>query len=471
MKVPDRTRSDASRRRRGGKGRAGACGGWGAGAARAFGLVAALVAVICIGAVPASAASAAQAAAYRAVLSDPDNLQTNVTLLEVQLAEGDLPGASVTLQRLLLLAPLFDKARLVRVAVSIQLGDNATAASDLAYLESRPLSAQDRAEAERLAGLVRTSSTDPRLSGLVRFGTLYESNPELAPGSVTLPNATVVTFDEESRFGAFGELQLLGEVPFGGAAGHSWRSQLHALGRVHAGGAREHSFARLATGPRIDLGFAFLDLQATGGLHLSGDDLYGTRLGGRAVLTVDVSNRVSAALRVDVAHETLDVDLYRADIIGDADGLEWSVRPSATFRLSSAWSLDGHVLLVMKNADSAWYSYDGWGGGAGVSYRSMAGYGARLSAAVQQIDYDAVDPNLAAGSPAREETRYQVSASVAAPLTQLVSVLSVGGWTAQWARDWSVESFATYSLVDSNVGSYDSSNVTVGVSVARRFAM
>ena len=438
---------------------------------RALALVLALLGSLTLGLAPVSATSAAQTTAYQAVLANPDNLQTNVTLLEVQLAEGDLPGASVTLQRILLLAPLCDQARLARVAVAIQLGEHAGAASDLEYLATRPLSAEDRAEADRLATLVRESSTDPRLSGVIRFGTLYESNPELSPGSVTLPNNNVVSFDKDSSFGAFGELQLLGEVPFGNGAGHSWRTHLHALGRAHFDGGREHSFARLATGPRIDLGFALLDLQATGSLQLSGGDLYATRFGGRAALTVDVSDRLALGFRADVAHEALDIDLYRPGNIGDADGLEMSLRPSATFRINNVWSLDGHVLYVTKDADSAWYSYDGWGGGAAISYRSVSGYSARLSVGAQDVEYDAVDPNLAAGSPARDETRYQVRASVAAPLEGIVSVLSMSGQDTGWTQGWSLESFATYSVVDSNVGSYDSSNVTIGVSVARRFAM
>lgn len=173
------------------------------------------------------ASSARVQAAYDAVLANPDDLQRNVDLLEAQLAESDFEAASVTLQRILLQNPNFDEARLVRAAVFLRLGDHAGAASDLAYLENRPLSPDDRAEAARLAAEVRADPSAATLDGVIRFGAVYDSNPGQRPGTFTLGGQNFA-FPAEGAFGGFGELQFVGELPLGGE-GHSCASKAMAL--------------------------------------------------------------------------------------------------------------------------------------------------------------------------------------------------------------------------------------------------
>lgn len=410
-------------------------------------------------------------AAYNEVLASPDNLSVNVRFLEVQLANGDLEGASVTLQRILLLNQNFDKARLIRVAVFLRLGDHQGAASDLAYLDGQPLSAEDRAEANRLAAYVQTDSTAPSLSGVVRVGAIYDSNSDQSPGAGTLIGVNTFSFPTNGRFGAFGELQFVGDMPFGGGAGHALRVEGHGFARAHTDGSSAHSYARLAVGPRFDLGFAFVDLMAVGGLEFIGSDLYGSRLGGRAELIVDVSDRVSASLRVEAVHDAVDVSLQTApNDAGDGDGLELSVRPSVTYRLNNLWSLVAHGLYVNKDAGSDWFSYTAFGGGLAAYYRSSEGYRFRVGAAVQDVSYDTVNP-LFTAYPARDETRYQLDVALSAPFSKILELFRHDEMYANWASDWSLETFARYSINQSNVPVFESDNITVGIAFARRFSM
>lgn len=410
-------------------------------------------------------------AAYNDVLASPDNLSVNVRFLEVQLANGDFEGASVTLQRILLLNPNFDEARLIRVAVFLRLGDHLAAANDLAYLERQPLSPEHRAQADRLAERVQPDSSAPGLYGVVRVGAIYDSNAGQSPGAGNLINVNTFSFPTNGRFGAFGELQFVGDVPFGGGDGHALRVEGNGFARAHTDGSSAHSYARLAVGPRFDLGFAFLDLMAVGGLEFIGSDLYGSRFGGRADLIVDVSDVLLASLRVEAVHDAVDVSLQTApNNAGDGDGLEVSVRPSLTYRVNSLWSLVAHGLYVNKDAGSGWFSYSAFGGGLAAQYRDAAGYRFRLAAAVQDVSYDTVNPALP-GNPARDETRYQLEASVSAPLSELFEVLGQDDGSGGWASDWSVETFVRYSTNQSNISVFESNNITVGISFARRFSM
>lgn len=409
--------------------------------------------------------------AYQNVLASPDNLSVNVRFLEVQLANGDFEGASITLQRILLINSNFDEARLIRVAVFLRLGDHLGAAADLAYLEDQPLSAEDRAQADRLAEHVQPDSSAPGLSGVVRIGAIYDSNAGQSPGAGNLINVNSFSFPTNGRFGAFGELQFVGDVPFGGGDGHALRIEGHGFARAHTDGSSAHSYARLAVGPRFDLGFAFFDLMAVGGLEFIGSELYGTRLGGRAELIVDVSDVVAANLRVEAVHDAVDVSLQTApNNAGDGDGLVLSVRPSVTYLANNLWSLVAHGLYVNKDAGSGWFSYSAFGGGLTAQYRSAEGYRFQVGASVQDVSYDTVNP-LFVAYPAREETRYQLDVALSAPLSKVLELFGNDEMNADWASDWSLETFARYSANQSNVPVFDSNNITVGIAFARRFSM
>lgn len=410
-------------------------------------------------------------APYHDVMATPDNLSVNVRFLEVQLANGDFEGAAVTLQRILLINPSFDEARLIRVAVFLRLGDHLGAAADLAYLEGQPLSPEDRAQADRLAAHVQPDSSAPGLSGVVRIGAIYDSNGAQSPGAGNLLNVNSFSFPTNGRFGAFGELEFVSDVPFGGGDGHALRVEGHGFARAHTDGSSAHSYARLAVGPRFDLGFAFFDLMAIGGVEFIGSDFYGSRLGGRAELIVDVSDAVAANLRVEAVHDAVDVSLQTApNNAGNGDGLEVSIRPSVTYRVSNLWSLVAHGLYVNKDAGSGWFSYTAFGGGLAAQYRSAEGYRFQVGASVQDVSYDTVNPSLTA-YPARQETRYQLDVALSAPLSEVLELLGHDERSAGWASDWSVETFARFSVNQSNVPVFESDNLTVGLAFARRFSM
>ncbi|MBV6657441.1 MAG: hypothetical protein KI785_06695, partial [Devosiaceae bacterium] len=391
-----------------------------------------------------------------------------VQLLTAQLDSGDFAGAAVTLQRILLVNPTFDRARLVRVAVFLRLGDHAAARADLAFLAARPLNAEDRAEAARLQGLVRESAASPSVTGVIRTGVLYDSNPGLAPRSGNL-TGTPFNFPAEDAVSAFGELEFVAEVPFAGASGHAFRVEGRAFGRL-TDGDDGHSYGRLAAGPRFDLGFAWLDLMGLVGADLLGGDLYTYHGGARARLTVDVNDRVELGFRGDLTHENYDIDLFTPAGLtaGDADGTAYVLRPSVTVRLSDTWRVIAHAGARGKDAGSAWFSYSAYGGGLAFAYRNARGYSFRAGASLEAVEYDAADPRV--GGAARDETRLNLDTSLAIPFAEIARAVGQGEGSA-WARPWALEAFGRYTRNESNLAIYESDNWTVGLAVARRFSL
>lgn len=434
--------------------------------ARAVLMVLALSAIVCSNPIHAAAQTDVRAE-YAQVLADPDNLAVNLRFLDAQIDGGDLAGAAVTLQRILLINPEFDRARLVRVGVFLRLGDDAAALSDLELLAARPLSHADRAEANRLAALVRQNAGDARLSGVIRAGVLGDSNADQAPGAGLLPIGAF-NFPAHSRFGGFGELQGVGELPLGGGDGHSLRLEAHGFARAYVDGGNGQSFARLAVGPRLDLGFAFLDLTAVGELGFSGTDLSSRQLGGRGVLTLDLADNLSAGLRVEMVQQWVEITAAAGG--GNADGLLLSLRPSLTYRFDNAWQMTGHLSYAHKDAGSPWFSHDAFGGGLGLSYRNARGVAASLSGSLEAIDYAAANPGFT-GTPARDDLRLSVGGALAMPVSLLLADLGADEGQNDWASDWSAELFARYVSYRSNVAVYESSNLTLGFSFARRFSL
>jgi hypothetical protein len=356
---------------------------------------------------PASAASSTSPtvqSAYTAMLADPDNLDVNVALLEAQLDDGDFAAAAVTLQRILVLNPDFHQARLIRVAVFLRLGDDAGQRRS-AYLETQSALAGGSAEAAAFGGAGPADPSAPTLAGRHPVWPLYDSNPGQRPGTFTL-GGQAMRFPSEGSFGAFGELQFIGTNCLG-AQGHSCASEGHGFARGLFEDSRGHSYARLAAGPRFDLGFAFLDLMAVAQAEFVGSHFYGSRLGGRARLIVDISDRLSASLRVEAAHDRADVNLFSTTNVGDGDGWDVSVDPSITYRISHSWDITTHVATTPPRTPAAPGSAT-MPMAAGCRFATTMPRAIRcaLGGSVRDVSYDAINPNVIPATVARDERRY-----------------------------------------------------------------
>ena len=181
-----------------------------------------------------------------------------------------------------------------------------------------------------------------------------------------------------------------------------------------------------------------------------------------------MSDRVAARLRVEAAHDAVDVAINTTRFVGDADGFQLLVRPSVTYRVSDAVQLTAFGAYTVKDAGSDWYSYDALTGGLTLAFRATSGISFEIGGEVQSIQYDAANPNVFASTVARDDTRYTAHAALAAPM----SLLAFGdGEAPAWMADWSVEAFTRYQTYRSNIDVYDSSTWSVGLSVARRFSL
>ncbi len=177
-------------------------------------------------AVPAPAASAGRdEVTLEAVLKAPGDLDLNERYAREQIRRGDLRGASITLERVLILAPGRDRSRLLYAAVLYRLDALADAERELRLLQGRPLPAPLAEEAKAYLKLVSSRRRKSHFDARVFFGYGYDDNRNSASDSDrALFLGTPVRLNPESRrkedtFVSWGG-SLGASLDFGGAKPH-----------------------------------------------------------------------------------------------------------------------------------------------------------------------------------------------------------------------------------------------------------
>ena len=120
---------------------------------------------------------------YAAVLKDPDNIDLNVRFAKTQVAEGNLTGASATLERVLLVNPALPPVRLLYAIVLSRLERYQDAERELNTLRQQPLPAAVRDEVDRYLSEAHLHLRRTRYSDSLTVGWGYDRNRNSASSS------------------------------------------------------------------------------------------------------------------------------------------------------------------------------------------------------------------------------------------------------------------------------------------------
>lgn len=246
---------------------------------------------------------------YSEVLKDPDNLQLNFRFARQQVADGNVKGASATLQRILLVQPDLPVVRLFYAAVLIRLDslDEAEQQLDLVKNTGDP---KIEAQRDRYREAIADRRKRTRFTFSVAASGQYDSNPSATPAGNALLVSDIAVASESSDddFARVGQSRLGFTHDLGHQAGH-----------FLFGGA---TFAATdqVTEQSLDLNAVALNA----GLTYRFQDL-------------------------DVSAELLATDVNLAD---QQYYLSWGGRLSADYRLDRQWRLSGSIEGVFQDYDS-----------------------------------------------------------------------------------------------------------------------
>jgi Flp pilus assembly protein TadD len=110
------------------------------------------------------------------VLENPDDIMLSYRFALKQIEDGDLLGASATLDRLTLLAPQEPNIRALRAIVLYRLGNLREAKDEFEDLLKLDIDPQLRTNIERYADAIDRQSQDTRVNLLLSLGAQFDSN-------------------------------------------------------------------------------------------------------------------------------------------------------------------------------------------------------------------------------------------------------------------------------------------------------
>ncbi|MEK9923737.1 MAG: hypothetical protein VW521_12790 [Rhodospirillales bacterium] len=131
---------------------------------------------LCLAANPAAAQNANDRISYSQILANPDDLGLSVKYAQQLITDGELQKATISLERVLLLNPEIDKARLLLALVFYRLGSFPEAESELKTLQSREISAEDAAVVSKYLNLIAEKRRLWEASTIFSVGVHYDTN-------------------------------------------------------------------------------------------------------------------------------------------------------------------------------------------------------------------------------------------------------------------------------------------------------
>ncbi|MBI3547837.1 MAG: DUF560 domain-containing protein [Elusimicrobia bacterium] len=120
---------------------------------------------------------------YDQILADPDNIDLNFKWARQQVRDGEIKGASSTLERILLIKPSLARARLLYAVVLYRLDNLDEASRQLDTLESVAIADEIRKEAKQYRTLIAGRKRSTHVNALLGFGWGYDTNRNAAPST------------------------------------------------------------------------------------------------------------------------------------------------------------------------------------------------------------------------------------------------------------------------------------------------
>lgn len=418
------------------------------------------------------------AAAYEAMVAAPGDMEAMARYAMAASRIGNFEAAIATLERILLLDPDVDRAKLELGVMYYRIGSHETARYYLEQaLAGDGLDAEERARAEDYLDTVKGRLTGHRFSGYATLGLRYRDNANTATSSdevflFDFPIPAGEAGDEEDDFNVFLTGRLTHRYIFGEIHPDMWvtrgffyGSKQFQLEEVDQG------VVDVDTGPRFVLLPGVVDGLAArpyvqGSASVVEDDFNNWSGGGG----VTISKQFGSALAVQFGGNARYTSFHGVDL-GDPDvffppddvedqngwtygtglGVDFSPNEDVTIRLFGGYAY--------TDANEDHYSYDRFDAEGSIHYRFDAPYGITLwpweiavGGGYRHVDY--VDPNPRIDSTReREDDRWDV-------------------WVRQTvglAEEWYVFAEGRYTKADSNIPNYDFDNLSALGGVTWRF--
>ncbi|MEE8424832.1 MAG: porin family protein [Elusimicrobiota bacterium] len=161
---------------------------------------------------------------YQQIFKNPDDIDLNFRYAKQQIADGNLKGASVTLERILMVNPALPRVRLLMAVVFFRLDNLHEAKRELDAVKDLPMPASLKEEVDEYLRLIASRMRSLNFTGRFSAAFQYDTNRNAAPnsnqrlfGNVPLD---LVTGRKEDDIGYIGIARIGATYDPGSQAGH-----------------------------------------------------------------------------------------------------------------------------------------------------------------------------------------------------------------------------------------------------------
>jgi hypothetical protein len=403
---------------------------------------------------------------YSDVLKDPDNIQLNFRFARQQVADGNVKGASATLERILLIQPDLAAVRLFYAAVLIRLDSLGEAEQQLDLVAAaKDPKASEQVERYRDAIAERRKRTHVTVS--IAAGGQYDTNPSATPaGNSLLVSDIAVAIDpSDDDYARIGQSRVAFTHDLGYQAGH----------RVFGGAT--FAVTDQITEQSLDLGAVALNLGATYQYHelkISpellvtdvnlADQQYFLSLGGR----VTVEYRLAREWRLTGLVEAVTQDYDSISVSTSANensGSQIDAEIAVRYLLAPNMRLRASIRHTDKRAEKSYNQY--YGDKLSGRFIWLLGQGRFLSSdlSVGVKFYDGAD-SLVSGRVRRDES-FQGRVTLGLPINSMLPAAAEHVWFENFLILLSGEYYSARSNITNYT--YDNGRAKVLLSKSWRF--
>ncbi|MCR9137208.1 MAG: DUF2860 domain-containing protein [Alphaproteobacteria bacterium] len=413
-----------------------------------------------------AAPTTAETVSYEDILANPDDVKLSYLYAQQQVIKGDLEQASASLERVLLLQPNWDTARLFYAAVLFRMDDMLGAKRELKLLLDRPLNAAQEREVKKYLALTTARSKQTRLTARITGGFKVDSNPDLTTSSSNDLNGGVL--DTNSRVdGAFmagSRVRLEHTIPNG--TGSFGFIELNSnLNEQFSVSEADNINARLRAGASLFHNDLQVTPYAVGALLALRGDLYRSEYGGGVASRYVINPQLSVFGGIEGIYQ--DYSVVSEDSVGSArNGWLGEASGGFTYRSSEKNRLTARIKGYQKDARNDSYSYDA----IEVMVRDvlLLGRGQYVSgtASYRWTNYDQPDPTYSA-TVTRKDRIFKARLAYGLPLGTLFEWFNMT--TGDAVADVNFQVGVNYLNWESNIPNFDANSVSADVLFTKNF--
>ncbi len=400
---------------------------------------------------------------YSDILAAPDDLKLNFNYARQEAGRGNLSGASTALERLLLLEPEWNTARLFYAVVLYRLDDLLAAERELLILSDRRLPEPQALEVTKYLNLIKRKRQRLHVRGFLGIGGRYDDNRNFATNLDGETDPILILGLPATSF-----IEPEDDFAYRGFAGFNGRYKLNPLSR-HALYFRgtglyneqtsvdEQSFSDVygEVGLEFDARILKIKPHVIGRTFAIDNEQYFTEAGGGVSLEKSVTPRFNVGAFGIALYQDFN-SISVASIGNLRTGNRVQAGASANYALNARNRIGGRFLYDDKAADFDAFAY--WNARIEVDYLFLLGRGSflQLQGSTSWAEFDAPDP-IFSPTLTRRDRRYVSRISVGSPLTSITGAV---GWDLPQAlSDLTLQVAADYRRQDSNIGNFSYDNI------------